>query len=77
MCSNPAIRFGIKKRGFIKKGYFADLILVNPNEKTQVTKDTVLSKCKWSPFEGKTFSNKLEMTILNGKIVYKNGDFNC
>ena len=69
MCGNPAKRFGIKQRGFIKKGYFADLVIINPAKKTTVNKDIIISKCKWSPLEGKVFDNYIEMTILNGKII--------
>lgn len=75
MCENPATRFGIKQRGFIKKGYFADLVLVKNGKKTVVNTENILSKCKWSPLEGKTFSNSVEMTFLNGKKVFDKGVF--
>ncbi|MBO6118677.1 MAG: dihydroorotase [Bacteroidales bacterium] len=71
MCANPAVRFGIKHRGFIKENYFADLVIVNPNKKTVVKDNQILSKCKWSPLIGDTFDNSVEMTVLNGKIVYR------
>ncbi|MBQ7984005.1 MAG: dihydroorotase [Bacteroidales bacterium] len=73
MCHNPAKRFAVKQRGFIEKGYFADLVVINPNKKTFVKKENIVSKCKWSPLEGKTFDYAVEMTVLNGKIVYNNG----
>lgn len=75
MCENPAIRFGIKQRGFIKKGYFADLVLVKNGKKTVVNTENILSKCKWSPLQGKEFSNSVEMTFLNGKKVFDKGVF--
>ena len=75
MCENPAKRFHIKQRGFIEKGYFADLVLIKNGKKTQVNTKNILSKCKWSPLEEKTFSNSLEMTFLNGKKVYQNSTF--
>ena len=75
MSGNPAQRFGIKQRGFIKKDYFADLVIINPAKKTTVSKEKILSLCSWSPLEDKTFDNSVEMTMLNGKIVYTNGEF--
>jgi dihydroorotase len=76
MCHNPAILFNIKKRGFIREGYKADLCLVNPDSQWTVSKENILYKCGWSPFEGMTFSSKVIMTIVNGTIVYDNGTFN-
>jgi len=73
MCHNPAILFGIRKRGFIREGYKADLCLVNPDDPWTVSKDNILYKCGWSPFEGTTFRSKVVMTIVNGHIVYDNG----
>ena len=73
MAHNPAKLFGIKGRGYIKEGYFADLVLINPNKKTIVTKDSLQSKCKWSPFEGKIFDNEIVATYLNGEKVFENG----
>ncbi|MBQ9311779.1 MAG: dihydroorotase [Bacteroidales bacterium] len=75
MCKNPAKRFHIKQRGFIEKGYFADLVLIKNGKKTKVNTKNILSKCKWSPLEEKTFSNSVEMTFLNGKKVYQNSSF--
>ena len=76
MCHNPAILFNIKKRGFIREGYKADLCLVNPDSQWTVAKENILYKCGWSPFEGMTFSSKVIMTIVNGTVVYDNGTFN-
>lgn len=76
MCHDPAICFQIKKRGFIRKGYFADLVLVDLNKSWVVSKDNLLYKCKWSPFEGQKFNSKITYTIINGHIVYNKGIFN-
>ena len=76
MCHDPAICFQIKKRGFIRKGYFADLVLVDLNKSWVVGKDNLLYKCKWSPFEGQKFNSKITYTIINGHIVYNKGIFN-
>mgnify|MGYP001312545710 CR=1 FL=1 len=75
MCHNPAICFKIEKRGFIRKGYFADLVLVNLEKPWQVTKDNILYKCGWSPFEGEIFNSTITHTIVNGHIAYQNGKF--
>ena len=75
MCHNPAILFQIEKRGYIKQGYFADLVLVNPNNPWTVNKKNILYKCGWSPFEGTTFKSRISHTILNGEIVYENEKF--
>jgi dihydroorotase len=75
MCHNPAILFQIEKRGYIKEGYFADLVLVNPNNPWTVNKDNILYKCEWSPFEGSTFKSRVTHTSLNGTVVYENAKF--
>jgi dihydroorotase len=69
----PAILFQIEKRGFIREGYFADLVLVNPNKKRLVEKSTLLYKCGWSPFEGIEFSHSIDKTFVNGRLVYADG----
>ena len=74
MCHAPAKLFGVKERGFIREGYFADLVLVNPNKPYTVTKENILYKCGWSPLEGETLSSSIETTILNGKVVFNNGE---
>ena len=73
---NPSKIFKIKKRGFIKEGYYADIVLVDPNSPTLVSKKSLLYKCGWSPFEGVTFSSSIHTTILNGRVVYSNGVVN-
>lgn len=75
MCHAPATAFNIEKRGFIRKGYFADITLIDLNSPWIVTNDTLLYKCKWSPFENSTFRSKVIYTIVNGHIVYHNGNF--
>jgi len=73
MCHNPAELYKIDKRGYIKEGYYADLVLVDPNEKTTVDKNNILYKCGWSPLEGTSFKNKIHTTFVNGVITYQNG----
>ncbi len=75
MCHNPAILFQIEKRGYIKKGYFADLVLVDINKPWTVTKENIFYKCGWSPFEGNTFKSRITHTFVNGNLVYKNFKF--
>lgn len=75
MCHAPAILYKIEKRGFIREGYHADIVLVNPNSGQVVTKESLLYKCGWSPLEGKTLSASVQITMVNGKIVYENGKF--
>lgn len=73
MAHAVATCFQIKDRGFIREGYFADLVLVDLKKKTTVTKDSLFYQCGWSPFEGTTFSSSVEKTFVNGEIVYDNG----
>ena len=73
MCHNPAILFNIRKRGFIREGYKADLCLINPAEPWIVSKENILYKCGWSPFEGTTFRSKVIKTFVNGNLVYNDG----
>jgi dihydroorotase len=75
MCHNPAILFQIEKRGFIKEGYFADLVLVDLNNPWTVKKENILYKCGWSPFEGTTFKSRITQTFVNGSLVYNNSKF--
>jgi dihydroorotase len=70
MCHNPAKLFKIEKRGFIKVGYFADLVIINSGLPWSVKKENILSKCGWSPFEGFTFKSRVTHTFVNGKLVY-------
>ena len=73
MCHNPALIYRIKERGFIREGYKADICIVDPNEQWNVTKENILSKCGWSPFEGHKFRGRVKQTIVNGHIVWDNG----
>lgn len=73
MCHNPAILFNIKERGFLKEGYWADLCIVDPSRPWRVSKDNILSKCGWSPFEETTFRARVTHTLVNGSLVYENG----
>ena len=73
MCHNPAILFQIDKRGFIREGYFADLVLVDPNSAWEVSKPNILAKCGWSPFEGQTFSSSIHSTWVSGHLAYSEG----
>ncbi|MGI8600816.1 MAG: dihydroorotase [Chitinophagaceae bacterium] len=70
MCHAVADCFQIKDRGYIREGYFADLVIVDLNENTSVTKDNILYKCGWSPFEGQTFPAQVTHTFINGSLVY-------
>jgi len=73
-CHNPAILFQVENRGYIKEGFQADLVLVDLEKKTTVTKDNLLYQCGWSPFEGKTFDASIEKTWVNGQLVYNQGE---
>mgnify|MGYP001420603802 CR=1 FL=1 len=75
MCHNPAIAFQIAKRGFIRKGYFADLAVVDIESPWTVTPQNIVYKCGWSPFENIHFSSKITHTFINGKLVYHNGQY--
>ncbi len=76
MCHNPAKIFKINKRGFIREGYYADLVLINTYKSNTVTKENILYKCGWSPFEGTEFSSTITHTFVNGNLMYDNGIFN-
>ncbi|WP_395802870.1 dihydroorotase [Daejeonella sp.] len=73
MAHSPAVCFQVDKRGFIREGYWADLVLVDLNKSQTVTKDNLLYKCGWSPFEGEIFSSSVISTIVSGNLVYENG----
>ncbi len=75
-CHNPAKIFQIEKRGFIREGYFADIVLVDLNAPQTVCKENILYKCGWSPFEGVCFSSSVTQTFVNGVLVFDNGVFN-
>ena len=73
MCHAPAQCFDVSKRGYIREGYHADVVLVNMNNGYTVSKENILYKCGWSPFDGHTFPASIDRTIVNGNIVYENG----
>lgn len=73
MAHAPAQLFGIEGRGFIREGYFADLVVVDPSKSVEVTSESILYQCGWSPFEGQRFSHSIDATFVNGNCVYANG----
>tara|TARA_B100000214_G_scaffold360377_1_gene322704 strand:- start:583 stop:903 length:321 start_codon:yes stop_codon:yes gene_type:complete len=73
MCHNPAILFDVKKRGYIKEGFYADLVIFNLNSPWKVSKDNLMYKCGWSPFENKIFKSRILHTFVNGNLVYSKG----
>ncbi len=73
MCHNPAVLFDIEKRGYLREGYYADLVLVDTDSPWKVEKDNILYKCGWSPFEGTTFRSRITNTFVNGHLAYHNG----
>lgn len=73
MAHKPAELFAIQGRGYIREGYYADLVLVDPHTSYTVTKESIISKCGWSPFEGHTFNHSIVRTYLNGQCVYRDG----
>ena len=75
MCHNPAICFNIENRGFIREGYFADLVIIDLDSTWEVNKENILYKCQWSPFEGEIFNTKICYTLVNGHVAYKYGLF--
>ncbi|MBT8293141.1 MAG: dihydroorotase [Eudoraea sp.] len=75
MCHNPAKLFQIAKRGFIREGYYADLVIVDMNSAWTVDKNNILYKCGWSPFDGTSFRTKVLQTFVNGHLAYNNGQF--
>jgi dihydroorotase len=76
MCHLPAVLFNIKNRGFIQEGFKADVVLIDPNQTWKVSKENILYKCRWSPFEGQSFKHRITHTFVNGNLVYHNGFFN-
>lgn len=76
MSHNVADMFQIDRRGYIREGYFADLVLIDRNQPWKVEADNIAYKCGWSPFEGHTFNSKVEKTFVNGNLVYDNGTWN-
>lgn len=76
MCHAPADLFKIANRGYVREGYYADLVLLDLNSSWEVKKENILYKCGWSPFNGSTFNSKITHTFVNGKLVYENGMVN-
>jgi dihydroorotase len=68
--------FNIKERGFLREGYYADLVIIDPEKQTRVEKSNILYKCGWSPLEGFVFPASISHTFVNGNLVYENGVFN-
>ena len=75
MCHNPAILFEIDKRGYVKEGFYADLVLVDLEKSWTVTKENTLYKCGWSPFEGSKLEGTITHTFVNGSLAYEEGKF--
>ena len=75
MCHAPADLFGIQKRGYLREGYYADIVILNPETQVTVSKNNILYKCGWSPLEGETFTTTIEQTIVSGHLAYSFGKF--
>ena len=73
VCHAPADIFGVTERGYVREGYFADLVIVDPEKPVKVEAADVLYKCGWSPFEGHTFTSTIDATIVNGEVVWRDG----
>jgi dihydroorotase len=76
MAHAPAVCFRVAERGFIREGYYADLVVVDLENTTVVTKSNILYKCGWSPLENFSFPASIEKTFVNGNLVYDNGTIN-
>lgn len=75
MCHAPADLFGVQKRGYLREGYYADLVILNPETQYKVSKSNILFKCGWSPLEGSMFTTAIEHTIVSGHLAYSHGKF--
>jgi dihydroorotase len=73
MAHNPAKRFQLRERGFLREGYHADLVMVDTREETEVRENTILSRCGWSPFLGKKFRSRIDYTWINGALAWQQG----
>jgi dihydroorotase len=73
-CHASADLFGVRDRGYVREGYFADLVIVDTDRPYKVDQSNVLYKCHWSPFEGHTFSSTIDTTIVNGVVAYRQGE---
>ena len=73
-CHAPADLFGVKERGYVREGWYADLVIVDPQRPFRVEKSNLLCRCRWSPFEGHEFSSTIDTTIVNGEVVYRDGE---
>lgn len=73
MCHNPAELYGVVRRGFLREGYYADIVLVEKDKLYTVTTENILSKCKWSPMEGYTYRHSVKYTFVNGELAYSDG----
>lgn len=76
MCHNVAEIYRMKDRGYLRKGYFADMVLVDLRYSWQVASELILYKCNWSPFEQQSLNSKVLKTFVNGNLIYDNGAFN-
>jgi dihydroorotase len=75
MCHAPADLFGVEKRGYLREGYLADIVIVNPETQEEVSKSNIHYKCGWSPLEGEIFTTSIDQTIVSGHIAYAHGKF--
>ena len=73
MCHAPALRYGVVGRGFLRSGYHADIVIVDPQRPQTVSRDNLLYKCGWSPFEGCRLACSVVLTLVNGRKVFENG----
>jgi len=75
MCHAPADLFDVQERGYLREGYFADLVLIDLNKNYTVTKENILFKCGWSPLENQRFKDSISKTFVNGNLVFDEGKF--
>ena len=76
MCHAPADIFQVLDRGYIREGYYADLVIIDPNDRWNINKQNILYKCGWSPLEGTNLNSRITHTFVNGHLVFDNGIFN-